>query len=106
MEKYYISAFGKSKYNFSVAHLSVAGDIAARYLNDLKNNPKLYNAYKKLFFSGISNKNDDVSLLCADYYFRISDPNDKKAIENARKDFFGRWPNLRPVAQIKQTKNN
>ena len=99
LEKYFTNAFEKGKLNSSTAHLSVAGDMASRYLTDLKENPKLYKAYKKLFLSGISAKDDNASLLCADYYFRITEPGDKKSIEQGWKDFSTRWPDLRSIPQ-------
>ena len=98
LEKYFINAFDRHKLNTSVAHLSIAGDLAARYTKDLKENEKLYDAYKKLFLDGIADKDENVSLLCADYYFRITHGNEKD-IEQGKKVFSRYWPNLRPVVQ-------
>lgn len=98
MEKYYYHAFVNNKNRNSMAHLAVAGDLASKYISDLKQNKKLFAAYKKLFLDGIPSKEDDVSLLSADYYFRITTAEDKAVIERGRKEFASRWPNMRPIS--------
>lgn len=102
LEKYYVHTFANRKLNSSLAHAAVAGDIASRYITDLKANKKLYEAYKKLFIDNISSKDNDLSLLCADYYFRLIDTGDKSALERGKREFSARWPHLRPVVPNKK----
>ena len=97
LNKYFYHTFRNSRYQTSVPHVAIAGDIAYKYLKELNADKRLYGAYHKLFFKGISSKTDDLSLLCADYYFRITSGKDKASIERGKKEFAIRWQNMRPL---------
>lgn len=96
---YFLYTFEKGKKHASVAHVILAGDLSSRYIKNLRKNPDLYKAYLKLFAQGVASKDNDMSLLCADYFFRIIGTADADLEDHVRAEFNSRWPNLRNISR-------
>ena len=95
--KLYEYFFETNKRNSSLPHLILAGDFASRHLPQLEKNFSLYQSYLRCFSSGMNSKDDDVSLACADYYFRLAKAKPDTRLDDNRKTFLKRWPQLREI---------
>ncbi len=97
LEKIFFHCFRKNNCKKSIPHITIAGDLAYKHLYYLQKNPSLYQDYRNLFLEGISSKDDNLSLISADYYFRIATSGNSKEKDEAYALFSTRWPNMRTI---------
>lgn len=100
VDRLYAHCLARKKTPPPFAYVVIAGETGSRNRKLLAGNPELNKALLRFFRDGIANSDDALSLLCADYYFRLAAAGSER--DAALADFSARWPGLRKLNRVKK----